>query len=114
MWERRLQRIKVGKAKPLRILEKTRQSKIVNYLNAVPGCKAEIRTQTGYGIKGGADILGCINGRHFELEVKQPGKKLTPLQQKWLNDWAECGAISGRVEDIESTRILFRNHDVEI
>ena len=106
--------IPVGETKSPSILEKTRQKNIARYLNAVPGCIAEIRTQTGYGIKGGADILGCINGRHFELEVKQPNEQLTKLQQKWLEDWKECGAIVGRVEDIPSTRIIFQNYGVEI
>lgn len=106
--------IQIKKKSRRRVSEKTRQSNIVKYLKAVPGCIAEIRTQTGYGIKGGADILGCINGRHFELEVKQPKEKLTPLQAKWLEDWKQCGSISGRVEDVESTRQVFRDHGVEI
>ena len=83
-------------------------------MNAVPNCIAEVRTQTGYGKKGGADILGCIDGRHFELEVKQPKKKLTNLQKKSLSDWAQKGAITGRVEDVESTRLVFKEHGVEI
>jgi hypothetical protein len=109
-----VQRINVGKSGQQRVLEKTRQRNIVKFLNAVPNCIAEIRTQTGYGTKGGADILGCIDGRHFELEVKQPGCKLTSLQDKWLDDWAARGAITGRVEDIPSTRKIFQEHGVEI
>jgi len=108
------QRIKVGKAEKQRVLEKTRQRSIVRFLNAVPGCIAEVRTQTGYGTKGGADILGCYHGRHFELEVKQPGAKLTSLQVKWLQDWSNKGAITGRVEDIPSTRKIFHDHGVDI
>lgn len=107
-------RIEVGKAGTPQVLEKTRQRSIVRFLNAVPGCIAEVRTQTGYGCKGGADILGCINGRHFELEVKQPKGKMTNLQIKWLRDWAERGAITGRVEDIESTRQVFTEHGIVI
>ncbi len=107
--------IKVNKIKrKVTVLEKTRQRRILKYLNAVPGCIAEVRTQTGYGIKGGADIFGCINGQHFELEVKQPGARLTDLQQKWLQNWGQCGAIHGRVETIESTRELFRKHGINI
>ena len=106
--------IPIGKAVKASILEKTRQRNIVKYLNAVPHCIAEVRTQTGFGIKGGADILGCINGRHFELEVKQPRAKLTKLQADWLKNWSLCGAIAGRVEDIDTTRNIFRDHGVEI
>jgi hypothetical protein len=106
--------IEIGKVKKPSILEKTRQRSIVKFLNAVPGCIADVRTETGYGKKGRADIVGCINGRHFELEAKQPGEVPTHLQQKWLDDWASCGAITGRVEDVLSTRQVFRDHGVEI
>lgn len=106
--------IQVGKADKTRILEKTRQRNIFKYLNAVPNCIAEIRTQTGYGIKGGADIFGCIDGRHFELEVKQPKKKLTTVQALCLASWEKYGAVTGRVEDVPTTRELFRKHGIEI
>lgn len=106
--------IEVGKATKSTTLEKTRQRNIVKFLKALPNCIAEVRTQTGYGVKGGADVLGCIDGRHFELEVKQPGKKLSGLQEKWLKDWGQCGAIVGRVEDVATTRKVFSDHGVEI
>jgi hypothetical protein len=113
-FSKKAQMIQIGTAIKAPILEKSRQRSIVRFLNALPDCIAEVRTQTGYGIKGGADILGCIKGRHFELEVKQPKKQITILQAKWLTDWQQCGAIVGRVEDIESTRQIFREHGVEI
>jgi hypothetical protein len=109
-----VKKIIVGRAKKARTLESTRKQAIIRYLNAVPGCRVDIRSQTGFGKKGGADLLGCINGRHFELEVKQPGQKPTILQQKWLDDWMECGAVVGRVEDVESTRAIFRKFGLEI
>lgn len=114
MGRNRLDSIHVGKPSRPSILEATRQKKIINYLNAIPNCQAESRTQTGYGKKGGADVFGCHNGRHFELEVKQPKKEPSKLQKEWLRRWAETGAITGRVEDVESTRIVFKSHGVEI
>jgi len=105
--------ISVKKPKPTPILEKTRQKNILKYLNAVPGCIAEPRTQTGYGKKGGADIFGCYNGRHFELEVKQPGAKMTLLQKQWLQRWHQVGAIAGCVYDVETTRDIFANYGEE-
>jgi len=109
-----VQQIEIGTKKKVRILEKTRQRNIIKYLNAVPKCHAEARTQTGYGIKGGADILGCINGQHFELEVKQPKKQSTPTQKQQLQVWEACGAIAGRVEDVETTRQLFKEYGILI
>ena len=96
------------------VLEKTRQKQILKFLNAIPNCIAESRTQTGYGKKGGADIFGCFNGRHFELEVKQPGAQPTKLQKEWLDRWAANGSISGKVVDIQTTREVFWAHGVEI
>lgn len=114
MRERDLKPIRIGDKKPLPTLEKTRQRSIVKFLNAIPGCLAEVRTQTGYGKKGGADIFGCLKGRHFELEVKQPKKMPTKLQEKRLQEWSECGAVTGRVEDIATTREVFKKHGINI
>lgn len=111
-FSKKVNMIQIMPAKKPTTLEKTRQRNILRFLNALPNCVAEARTQTGYNIKGGADILGCINGRHFEFEVKQPGKQLTPLQKKWLQDWEICGAIVGRVEDVEAVIKIFRSNGV--
>lgn len=104
----------MGKPSRPTVLESTRQKRIINYLNAIPNCIAESRTQTGYGKKGGADIFGCLDGRHFELEVKQPKKEPSRLQKEWLMRWAETGAITGRVEDIETMRVVFKSYGVDI
>lgn len=106
--------ITTRKRKGASVLEKTRQRNIVKYLNALPQCRAEVRTQTGFGIKGGADIFGCLNGRHFELEVKQPKKHMTSLQEHEMNAWLRAGCIGGRVEDVPTTRALFAKFGIQI
>lgn len=67
----------------------------------------QLRVRKGYGgevlkthgtpmqAKGTPDLLICIRGRFVACELKQPGKKPTPLQMKRLRDWAAAGALAG-------------------
>jgi Holliday junction resolvase len=44
---------------------------------------------------GQPDILGCRRGQMFAIEVKQPGKKPTPIQKARLREWEMSGAVAG-------------------
>ena len=44
--------------------------------------------------KGVSDILGCYQGRLLAIEVKRPGKKPTPDQQRFLDRVKIEGGIS--------------------
>jgi Holliday junction resolvase len=46
---------------------------------------------------GTPDIIGCCEGRFFALEVKQPGKRPTPIQSLRLEAIAEAGGIAAVV-----------------
>jgi len=46
---------------------------------------------------GTPDIIGCHRGRCFTMELKRPGEKPTPLQEKRLREWQTAGAITGVV-----------------
>lgn len=104
--------IKISKPKPANPLEKTRQAKIIKFMNSLPNCIARVRHQTGFNQKGDPDIYGCLDKLHFELEVKRPGEKLTELQALRIKEWQSIGAIAGRVEDIETTRALFAEYGI--
>ena len=106
--------IEIGKSKKNDPLESSRTKRILDYLNAIPGCKAAKRHQSGWNNKGDADIFGCIKGKHFELEVKKPTKKLTLLQLTKIKEWDLVGAITGRVEGIDDVRMIFRKHGYDI
>jgi hypothetical protein len=106
--------IKIKKVVKPEILESVRSNRIFNFLNALSGCKAEKRTERGYGRKGGADILGCINGWHFEFEVKRPKIVLTDLQMIRQREWAIAGAIIGRVECVEDVKKIFEEYGIII
>jgi len=61
-----------------------------------------------YSERGVADLFGTMpGGRAFFFEVKVPGKKATLWQEKWLEEEAKRGAITGVVTSVEDTeRIL--------
>ena len=46
---------------------------------------------------GDPDLTGCYCGRHFELEVKAQGGRLTRIQEVRLEEWRGAGAIVGVV-----------------
>lgn len=65
--------------------------KILERLNAIPGCMARKRHGSAYTVAGDPDIYGCVIGHHFEIEVKAPGEKPTLLQRRRLEDWLRIG-----------------------
>jgi len=85
---------------------------ILKRLHEIPHCVARKRHGTAFGIAGDPDIFGCVNGWHFEIEVKRPGEKPTPLQTHRLIEWRKAGAVTGVAttadEAVELLRPLFR------
>jgi len=81
---------------------------IMHALKCYPNIVARKRHGTAWGVAGDPDIYGCIDGRHFELEVKRPdGPQPTKLQRARLHSWATVGAIFGVVRSVEDAlRIL--------
>ncbi len=67
---------------------------ILKYLNALPNCKATKRHTGLYGRVGEPDITGCKDGKHFEIEVKVPGKTPTGIQWQRIREWKDAGALA--------------------
>ena len=82
-------------------LESTITRAIIRALRSVPGLVVRKRHGSALGYAGEPDLYGCFRGRHFEIEVKRPGRKLTPLQQQRLKEWALAGAIVGVAHSVE-------------
>ena len=82
-------------------LESTITRAIIRALRSVPGMVVRKRHGSALGYAGEPDLYGCFRGRHFEIEVKRPGRKLTPLQQQRLKEWALAGAIVGVAHSVE-------------
>lgn len=85
--------------------EKTITNNILKYLRSLSGCHAVKVHQSQYG-SGQADISGVIDGRAFQIEVKRPGGKATPLQLKCLREWRDAGAIAGVCYSVDDVKIL--------
>ena len=78
--------------------------KILKFLIQLPGCVARKRWGGGMGVAGDPDITGCLDGRHFEFEVKRPGQRPTPLQARRLEEWRRAGALAAVVNSQEDVQ----------
>ena len=68
--------------------EKRVQNSIVAYLKSLEEeglpVYVERRQAGGFSYKMGiADLYAVVDGKHVEIEVKQPGGSLRPMQEKW-------------------------------
>ena|SRR6056297_145631 len=81
-----------------KVSEKSVQNRIMRYLNSLPKCRVRCR-KGGPENAGEPDIYGCINGQHFEIEVKAPGGRLRKLQKEKLKRWEETGCLTLTTSD---------------
>ncbi len=68
-------------------------NKIMKYLNGLQNCKANKRHGGMFGKAGEPDIYGCINGEHFEIEVKVETNLPTEIQHQRMLEWCDTGAL---------------------
>lgn len=78
--------------------------KIVKWLNEQPHTIARKRHGTPYGVTGDCDIYGCIDGRHFEIEIKLDYNKPTKLQEQRMKEWAAAGALTGVAYNLDDVK----------
>ncbi len=58
-------------------------------------------------IPGGTpDLIGCVSGRCFVLEVKRPGEKPRALQVQQLEKWRKAGAVAGVATSVKEAVYL--------
>ncbi|MGM0641888.1 MAG: hypothetical protein ACQESN_10740 [Thermotogota bacterium] len=64
-----------------------------------------------YGTAGTPDILACVDGKFYGLEVKVPHRKnnTTKLQEKTIRDILEAKGIADVVTSIEEVKELIEN-----
>lgn len=90
-------------------MEKSFQSSALEYLNGLPGCKAE-NVSGNANQSGRPDITGCYNGRMFKIELKsldtgyQPSKK----QKLELRKWKNVGCAVGVIYSLEFLKYVFK------
>lgn len=86
------------------MLEKDIVAAIMRYLKARPRCFAW-KTHGGmYGTAGIPDIVACIDGRFYGFEVKQPGGRLTRLQEVTLGKIENAGGVAVKVTSVEEVK----------
>jgi hypothetical protein len=66
-------------------------------LKSVPDLAVRKRWGSEMAAAGDPDLTGCYRGRHFELEVKAPGGRLSRIQEVRLEEWHRAGAVVGVV-----------------
>ncbi len=77
---------------------------ILAYLRSRP---STWRFKVGAGpfqVAGLPDIIGVCEGKFFSLEVKQPGRKATPLQSATLEAIRRAGGIAEVVTSVAEAR----------
>ena len=89
-------------------LEKSFQSSVLEYLNSLPGCKAE-NVSGNANQSGRPDINGCYNGRMFKIELQSPdtGYKPSKKQELELRKWKNVGCAVGVVYTFDFLKHVF-------
>ena len=59
-----------------------------------------------YGTSGIPDIIVCYRGKFIAFEVKQPGRKLTILQQKVITSINNAGGWALKVESVDDVKTV--------
>lgn len=85
-------------------MEKDIVAAILRHLKARPRCFAW-KTHGGmYGTAVIPDIIACIDGRFYAFEVKQPGGRLTRLQDVTLNKIKAAGGVAVMVTSVDEVK----------
>ncbi len=85
-------------------MEKDIVAAILRHLKSRSRCFAW-KTHGGlYGTAGIPDIIACIDGRFYAFEVKQPGGKLTQLQEATLGKIQAAGGVAVKVVSVEEVK----------
>ena len=85
-------------------MEKDIVAAILRYLKGLPRCFAW-KTHGGmYGTAGIPDIIACMEGRFYAFEVKQPGGRLSRLQEVTLKKIEAAGGVAVMVTSVDEVK----------
>lgn len=92
------------------------KAKIKTYLKSIEDCWFFMPIGGPYSVQGIPDIVGCISGRFFAIEVKAPGKEnnTTELQKMQINGICEVGGIAFVASDVETVRRNFKEWNIDV
>lgn len=85
-------------------MEKDIVAAILRHLKHRPRCFCW-KTHGGmYGTAGIPDIIACVDGRFVGLEVKQPGGKLSQLQETTIEKIRTAGGVAAMVTSVDEAK----------
>lgn len=87
------------------------QTRILDYLNSVPGCKAINIHGSVHTEKGTPDIFCCLHGKAILLEVKKDNETSDEIQKHRHRQWVGAGARVAVVRSLAEVKSLL-GHDV--
>jgi hypothetical protein len=82
--------------------------KVVQWLKNLPQCTAYKR-KGGPANPGQLDVTGCLQGIRIEIEGKVGDNKPTKLQEHYIREWTEAGAITGWYNNFEDAQEIVRS-----
>ena len=98
--------------------EKRVQNNIVSYFHKLESLGYQVyierRQAGGFAYKVGiADLYAIVKGQHVEIEVKQPGGELRPMQEKWRD---RCKLLNVRWLCVDNVNDLksYLEHEFDI
>lgn len=92
--------------------ENSLQSRVLKYLNSLPNCVAE-NVSGNSNQSGRADINGCISGRAFKIELKDPktGYEPSKKQLRYLEKWSKkAGALAAVCYSLNDVKELLEEY----
>jgi hypothetical protein len=76
----------------------------LKYLRTIPNSRWFKTHGDPFGRVGLPDIIGCVEGQFYGLEVKQHGEQATERQLYEMHQWADAGAIVAVVRCVADCR----------
>lgn len=88
------------------------QSTALQYLNSLPGCKAE-NVSGNANQSGRPDITGCYKGHMFKLELKTPDHQYQASKKQLLElrKWKNAGCAVGVLYSMDALKQMFQAFD---
>ncbi|MBR3624411.1 MAG: VRR-NUC domain-containing protein [Selenomonadaceae bacterium] len=84
---------------------------ILKYLKTLPGCFAWKEHGGMYGTAGIPDIIACIGGKFYGLEVKTERGKPTGLQEATMKKIQAAGGIATVVRSVADVKAVLEERE---
>ncbi len=91
------------------MLESAITTAIMRYLRTIPECFCWKQFGGQFGTAGLPDVICCLNGRFVAFEVKQPGGKLTKLQESTIDKIIATNGKAYKVTSLQEVKEIVEN-----